>query len=77
MKSLNKYIHERLVINKNYSNPYNAPKSWNELREIIEQRYKELGPGTEQEPINFNDVDVRNIDSFFNVHGSIGIFEGT
>ena len=62
MKSLNKYIHERLVVNKNY-NPYTCvPKSWKELRKIIEDRYDKLGPGTDKNPIDFNDIDVSNID---------------
>ena len=75
MKSLNKYIHERLVVNKNY-NPYTCvPKSWKELRNIIKQRYKEQGPGTEQNPIEFNDIDISNINSFCNRNK--GIFEKT
>ena len=77
MKSLKNYIDEKLSINKNY-NPYTcAPKSWNELGKIIEQRYKEQGPGTEQKPIDFNDVDVSNIDSFYNVNINEGLFDGT
>ena len=73
--SLNEYLNEKLVINKNYS-PYTcAPKSWDELREIIEQRYEEHGPGTEQNPIDFNDIDISKIDSFYK--GNMGIFEGT
>lgn len=77
MKPLNLYIQEKLVVNKNY-NPYTcAPKSWNELREIIEDRYDKLGPGTEQKPIDFNDIDVSNINSFFNVDTNMGIFEKT
>ena len=76
MKPLNTYIKEKLIINKNYKRTYTyVPKSWNELRKIIEQRYKEQGPGTEQNPIDFNDIDVSKIDSFYN--RTIGIFEGT
>lgn len=78
MKSLNKYIHERLVINKNYSNPYTcAPTTFKELGKIIEQRYEEQGPGTKQNPIDFNDVDVSNINSFYNANINEGIFEET
>ena len=76
MKSLTNYINEKLIVNKNY-NPYTyAPKSFDELRNIIVDRYIKLGPGTEQNPINFNDIDVSNIDSFCNDKG-IGLFSRT
>ena len=76
MKRLTDYIQEKLIINQNY-NPYTcAPKSFDELRKIIKQRYKEQGPGTEQKPIDFNDVDVSNIDLFCNKKRE-GIFERT
>ena len=55
-------LNERLVVNKNYKQVYTcAPKSWKELREIIDDRYNKLGAGTEENPINFNDIDVSNI----------------
>ena len=76
MKSLTNYINEKLIVNKNYK-PYTyAPKSFDELRKIIEDRYDKLGPGTEQNPIDFNDIDVSNIDSFCNDKG-IGLFSRT
>ena len=76
MKSLTNYINEKLIVNKNY-NPYTyAPKSFDELRKIIEYRYDKLGPGTKQDPIDFNDVDVSNIDSFYSIYEK-GIFEYT
>ena len=75
MKSLPNYINEKLIVNKNYNSYTYAPKSFDELRKIIEQRYEEYGPGTEQDPIDFNDIDVSNIDSFNNK--GIGIFERT
>ena len=75
MKSLTNYINEKLIVNKNY-NPYTyAPKSFDELRKIIEDRYNKLGPGTEQDPIDFNDIDVSNLDSFCNKNK--GIFAET
>ena len=88
MKSLVNYISERLVINqrfdekliinKDYKNPYTcAPKSFEELKKIIEDRYDKLGAGTKQKPIDFNDVDVSNIDSFYSVNINAGIFEDT
>ena len=64
MKTLNQYIQEKLIINKNYREAKIVVKSFNELRKIIEDRYKKLGAGTEQNPIDFNDIDVSNLDSF-------------
>ena len=75
MKSLNQYIKEKLIVNKDYSDASISPKSFNELRKIIEDRYDKLGPGTKQDPIDFNDIDVSNLDSFCNK--GKGIFEGT
>ena len=76
MKTLNQYIKEKLIINKNY-NPYTyVPTSWKELRKIIEDRYDKLGAGTEQDPIDFNDVDISNIDSFYDKNKG-GIFKYT
>ena len=86
MKSLRNYIsekliinqqfNEKLVINKNYNDPYTySPKSFKKLRKIIEDRYDKLGPGTDKNPIDFNDIDVSNIYSFYD--GTIGIFEIT
>ena len=86
MKSLHNYIleklvicssqvDEKLVINKNYNDPYTCvPTSWKELRKIIEDRYNKFGPGIKQNPIDFNDVDVSNIDSFYNKDSNNGIF---
>ena len=76
MKSLNQYIQEKLIINKDYCDVnIVTPKSFDELRKIIEDRYKKLGPGTKRNPIDFNDVDVSNINSFCD--RNIGIFEKT
>ena len=66
MKTLNQYIKEKLIVNKNYRDARISPESFDELRKIIEDRYDKLGPGTEQKPIDFNDIDVSNIDSFYN-----------
>ena len=65
MKTLNQYIQERLIINKDYRDNVIVVKSFDELRKIIEDRYDKLGPGTEQDPIDFNDIDVSNIRSFY------------
>ena len=77
MKSLNQYIKEKLIINKDYRDNTIVVKSFDELRKIIEDRYDELGPGTKQNPIDFNDIDVSNLDSFYNRNRDIGIFERT
>ena len=75
MKQLSTYIKEKLIINKDYSDAGLSPKSFDELRKIIINRYDKLGPGTKQNPIDFNDIDVSNLDSFCNKY--IGIFEYT
>ena len=74
MKSLTNYINEKLIINKDYNDGSIVVKSFDELRKIIIDRYNKLGPGTKQNPIDFNDIDVSNIDSFYDHKG---IFEGT
>ena len=77
MKSLNQYIKEKLIINKDYRDTKIAePKSFDELRKIIEDRYNKLGPGTKQNPIDFNDIDVSNIDSFCGKYEK-GLFQKT
>ena len=75
MKQLSTYIQEKLIINKDYHDNMIVVKSFNELRKIIEDRYKKLGPGTEQDPVDFNDIDISNIDSF--CIDDVGIFEKT
>ena len=75
MKSLNQYIKEKLIINKDYHDNTIVVKSFDELRKIIEDRYDELGPGTKQDPIDFNDIDVSNMNALDNKYQ--GIFEYT
>ena len=76
MKSLNQYIKEKLIINKDYRDNMIVVKTFDELRKIIEDRYDKLGPGTKQNPIDFNDIDVSNIDSFHDKNNG-GIFVNT
>ena len=76
MKSLNQYIKEKLIINKDYRDNMIVVKSFDELRKIIDDRYKKLGAGTEQNPIDFNDIDVSNMVSFCD-NDDIGLFEQT
>ena len=74
MKSLNQYIKEKLIINKDYNDYTISQKSFVELRKIIKDRYDKLGPGTKQDPIDFNDIDVTNLNIFSNDKGK-GIFQ--
>ena len=76
MKSLNQYIKEKLIINKDYNDGKIVVKTFDELRKIIEDRYDKLGPGTKQNPIDFNDIDVSNLQYFYNNEDK-GIFEYT
>ena len=76
MKTLNQYIKEKLIINKDYRDNMIVVKSFDELRKIIDDRYKKLGAGTEQNPIDFNDIDVSNMLSFCD-NDDIGLFEQT
>ena len=76
MKPLNKYIQEKLIINKDYNDVEIVVKSFDELRNIIEDRYNKLGAGTKQDPIDFNDIDVSNIISFCD-NDDNGLFERT
>ena len=76
MKTLNQYIKEKLIINKDYRDNTIVVKSFDELRKIIEDRYDKLGAGTKQNPIDFNDIDVSNLQYFYNNEDK-GIFEYT
>ena len=77
MKTLNQYIQEKLIINKDYNDAGISPKSFDELRKIIDDRYDKLGPGTEHNPIDFNDIDVCNLDPFYSSVTGSGIFQET
>ena len=74
MKQLSTYVQEKLIINKDYREVKIVVKSFDELRNIIVDRYNKLGPGTEQKPIDFNDIDVSHIRYF--CKGLLGLFEG-
>ena len=54
MKTLARYIQEKLIIKKNKYNYF--PKTKKELRDIIEQRIKEEG-----NEVDLNDIDTSNI----------------
>ena len=76
MKPLNQYIKEKLIINKDYRDAKITVKSFDELRKIVEDRYDKLGPGTKHNPIDFNDIDVSNLYSFYDKNKE-GIFRNT
>ena len=78
MKSLTNYISEKLIVNKNYNTYQYYPATWKELRQIVKERFEELGPGTKNEPIDFNDIDVSRITTFYSGGPKkIGIFQFT
>ena len=78
MKTLGQHIQEKLIVNKDYHEAKIVVKSFIELKKIIDDRYVKLGAGTEQDPIDFNDIDVSNIDSFSNDKDKCkGIFSHT
>ena len=77
MKQSNQHILETLIINKDYIEFKITPKSFYKLRKIIEDRYDKLGAGTKRNPIDFNDIDVSNLDSFYSSFTCIGLFEKT
>ena len=76
MKTLNQYIQEKLIVNKDYREAKIIVKSFDELRKIIIDRYDKLGPGTKKNPIDFNDIDVSNLNSFCGKYDK-GLFEET
>ena len=76
MKSLKQTIQEnfKFKINRNKDVYAHHPTTFDELRQIIEKRYKEFGPGTISNPIDFNDIDVSGMTKFFEDRG---LFENT
>lgn len=69
MKRLITYVQEKLLINKDFNkkkgiNITYFPKDSDELKNIIIDRLYNIGPGTKQKPVDFNDIDTSNITSF-------------
>ena len=63
MKSLTRYIQEKLIIKKSASKNYKySPKTKEELREIVEQRIK-----TEGNEVDLNDIDTSKITDMSNL----------
>ncbi len=80
MKNLQQYIEEKLIVNKDYNIHKYHPTTWDELRQIIKERYKKQGSGTEQDPVDLNDIDVSKMTEFGmkSRNGTYhGIFENT
>ena len=62
MKSINNYISEKLVINKNTKLQYEYyPKTKDELQDLIKQRIEREG-----NECNLNDIDVSKITDYLN-----------
>lgn len=77
MKNLKQYINESLRIGID-DDPYQYhPDTWDELRQIIVDRYEEQGPGTERAPIDFTDIDVSGMTSLYSESSNQGIFAVT
>ena len=77
MKTLTTYVVEKFRVSKDMKMYTYIAKTFKELRKIIEQRYEEKGPGTAQKPIDFNDIDVSGLKTFYNKSTINGIFEHT
>ena len=74
---MNDILQENFKFKINRDNDVYAhhPPTMEALIQIIKERYKELGPGTKQEPIDFNDIDVSRITTFYSESNYIGLFE--
>ena len=76
MKQLSTYINEKLVLNKGTFKVKYFPKTFKELRELVEQLIKERGKDAD-----LNDIDVSDIDKMGSpIRGAstqyFGLFEG-
>ncbi len=67
---------KKFTLSKKTNTMFYYPKSLNDLRQILVDKYKEQGPGTEQKPIDLNDIDLHDIDTFYDESLIQGIFEG-
>ena len=65
MKNLKIYLNEGLRLGIDDHPETLQPKTRKELIQIILDRFEEEGPGTKQDPIYFNDIDVSNINDFY------------
>ena len=72
MKSLAKYVQEKLVIKKNKSNNYKYfPKTRQELKNIIKERIKKEG-----NKVDLNDIDVSQITNLSYIFAEYEDFNG-
>lgn len=73
MRTLIQHIHEKLIINDKLMKYSVVPKTFKELREIIQNRcYKK----DINSIVNLNDIDVSNIESFYDESRFLGLFSG-
>ena len=61
MKPLNKYIEEKLIVNKDFKNARVVHNDLTELWAELKMRIKKQGPGTRLHPVDLNDFDVSNM----------------
>ena len=76
MKTLKQIIQENFKFKINRDNDIYAyhPKTRKELIQIILDKYGEQGPGTQNDPIYFNDIDVSSIDDFSELFSNMPFF---
>ena len=74
MKQLSTYINEKLVINKNTFKAKYFPKTFKELRELLERLIKERGKDADLNDIDVSDID--NMGSEVKWLDDKGLFEG-
>ena len=75
MKNINKYISEKLVIGNNLEGYNYFPKDKGELIECIKDKISKEGYGTEDKPLNLNDIDtseITDMSNLFNAYHSLG-----
>ena len=67
----------KFKINRNSQTYSCQPRNWNQLSVLLKERYDEFGPGTKDEPVNLNDIDVSMIQNFncTSLSSNYGIFE--
>ena len=68
MRSLNNYITEKFQVSKDNIRKYvYHPKDRNELIECIKNKIEKEGLGTEDEPLDLNDIDTSKITNMCNI----------
>ena len=62
MKSLNTYLNEKLIINKNFKDNRITVTSLKELKNIIKERYVDPNTKKPNNHIDLSDIDVSELD---------------